>query len=59
MPPKNQIACFRTLTPAAMGFHVLLLVIGSVYSGWDVFYAVFLFEDLNVSDKWFGKFKRQ
>lgn len=48
--------CFRALKPAAIGFYFLLLVIGSVISAWETFYGVFLIEDLNVSDKWFGKY---
>jgi len=42
------------LKPAAIGFYFLLVVIGSVISAWETFYGVFLIEDLNVSDKWFG-----
>ena len=47
----------RLLNPAALGFYILLCVIGTVFTTIDVFLSIFVLEDLNMTEKWFGKNK--
>ena len=55
---KKPCMICRILNPAAIGFYLLQCVIGTVLASFEVFYTVYLLEDINVSDKWFGKQKQ-
>ena len=46
----------RMINPACLGFYLLQCVVGTVFTTIDVFYPIYMLEDIKVSDKWFGRF---
>lgn len=54
-PCKLLTELFRLLAPGAVGLYSLIIMIGKIHGALGGFFSVYVVQDLNVSDAWFGK----